>query len=45
LLNVFILHYFPHWILAHSSVIMAHSYKKCPIDKEGKVAIVPLKFF
>jgi len=20
----------------HSSVIMAHSYQKCPIDKEGK---------
>jgi len=24
---------------------MAHSYKKCPIDKEGKGAIVPLKIF
>jgi hypothetical protein len=26
-----------------NTVIMAHSYKKCPIDKEGKGAIVPLK--
>jgi hypothetical protein len=33
-----------HW-LVNSSVIMVHSCQKCPIDKEGKGAIVPLNFF